>query len=129
MLKLHASRLKVVVLPTHQSYAFYPLFLQPRNQVEKSLLIFSLIFRKWRFQISDLLSIPWHYMGQVSFKNHFKPGIRLYHWGNSITTRNAGDEYFFKFIHPVNTQQVEFIFPSSCTKDSVKKQLNAWISG
>jgi hypothetical protein len=120
--------LQIYVLPTLRgSYTIHPRFLKPRTKVEHGALFTSFVLRKWRYHISDAFGSPWHAFGQEAHQSgsYLK---HVYNFGNRITTRRAGAEYFFKMI-PERTEGVEIIYPAGVDESRLRRQIGTWLEG
>ena len=129
LLRCTQTSLKSMVLPTLSGqFTFHNRLLRPTSKGEESLQIASYILRKWRFQAADTLAYYWHSFGHSRATKNPLKGSAIYRLGNRLLTRRSADEYFFKSI-PQRTENMEFIYPSSCDPQKMQQQIQSWLAG
>ncbi|KAJ3189097.1 hypothetical protein HDU85_002722 [Gaertneriomyces sp. JEL0708] len=118
------THLQIYVLPTlHGKHVFHPRFLKPQTRLQHIALVSAFIFRKWRYQLSDVGAFVWNGAGaSTGFV-----GRKLWWWGNKLTTRRAADEYFLKNV-PRITESVEFLYPPSSNLKMIKAQIGEFLA-
>ncbi|KAJ3055904.1 hypothetical protein HK097_008803 [Rhizophlyctis rosea] len=127
-----STHLVIYVLPTlHNRFVFHPRVLRPRSPFERALLFAVIVFRKWRYNISDFFAYGWQGFGAWAYGRAGNGGgdffKKLWWAGNRVSTRRAADEYFFKMI-PRISETVEFVYPPSINIRHAKEQLTDWLA-
>ncbi|KAJ3281912.1 hypothetical protein HDU79_010383 [Rhizoclosmatium sp. JEL0117] len=128
---------QVYILPAlNGTLSMHPRLPVPANAAERTLIIAGFAFRKWRFQMWDLVAAEWHNGLGARVKadadsGKDSPNSKLRKWvyekGNEVGTRRGVDaEWFFRGI-PLRCLQMEFIYPQGVDLRTVKHQLNQFL--